>query len=139
MKKYKFKIRGNEYDAEILSFENNVAEIEINGSHYKVELEHEVKKSKTPKLVRARVPVPSKKEQKITPHATSNINAPLPGTIIKILIKEGDTVKRGATLLVMEAMKMENNILAEKDGLISKLHVSEGDTVLQNDTLLEIS
>lgn len=66
------------------------------------------------------------------------MDAPLPGTIFKVLVKDGDAVKKGQTILILEAMKMENNILAEKDGVINKIHIAEGDAVLQGDILVEI-
>ena len=68
----------------------------------------------------------------------SLVKAPLPGTILKVMVAPGATVKREQPLMVLEAMKMENNILAEKDGTIKTIKVNEGDTVLQGDTLLEI-
>lgn len=142
MKKFKFTIRGNEYDVHIEKIENNIAEIEVNGTNYTVELHSEVKASKTPKLVRSMVPPPSRKEQKLPKNIGSKANAvksPLPGTIIKILVKEGQEVKKGDNLLIMEAMKMENNVLSEKEGVISSIKVKEGDTVLQNDILIEIA
>lgn len=137
MKKYKFKIRGNKYDTVIKSYENNIIEIDVNGTHYQVELEKEVIKTKTPKLVRARVQT-SKTDAKITSKKSKLIKAPLPGTIIKLNVKIGDVVKLGDTLLIMEAMKMENNIQSESDGIVKTIMVREGGSVLQNDILLEL-
>ncbi|MBN1112774.1 MAG: biotin/lipoyl-binding protein [Bacteroidales bacterium] len=142
MKKFDFTINGNKYDVEITSFEDNIASIEVNGSHYEVEVHQEVKKTKTPTLVRPAV-VTDRKESKIKKTVSSGggypIKSPLPGTILGISVKEGDEVKRGQLLLIMEAMKMENQVLAEKDGVISSIKVNSGDTVLQNDVLLEIA
>ena len=137
MKKFKFTIRGNEYEVHINSFEDNIAEIDVNGSIYQVELAEEVKTTKTPKLVRSK-PVPTKEAKPIPAAGLSKVEAPLPGTIFKINIKEGDAVKKGQMLMILEAMKMENNLLAEKEGMINKIHVSEGDSVLQGDILVEI-
>ena len=137
MKKFKFTIRGNEYEVHINSFEDNIAEIDVNGSIYQVEMKDEVKTSKTPKLVRPQ-PVQTKETKPKPAAGLSRIEAPLPGTLFKIIVKEGDAVKKGDTILILEAMKMENNILAEKDGIIEKIHVSEGDSVLQGDILVEI-
>jgi len=137
MKKFKFTIRGNEYEVHINSFEDNIAEIDVNGSIYQVEMKDEVKTSKTPKLVRPQ-PVQTKETKPKPAAGLSRIEAPLPGTLFKIIVKEGDDVKKGDTILILEAMKMENNILAEKDGIIEKIHVSEGDSVLQGDILVEI-
>lgn len=141
MKNYKFTIRGHEYAVEILDIEGNIAEIEVNGTHYKVEVHKELKKTKTPKLVRSKVPSPTRKESKITKDISTkayNVVAPLPGTILKIFVKEGDTVNAGDKLLMMEAMKMENEVLAEKGGTVKSIKVSQNDSVLQNDSLIEI-
>ena len=137
MKKFKFTIRGNEYEVHINSFEDNIAEVDVNGSIYQVELEEEVKTTKTPKLVRSR-PIQTKEVKQKPATGFSKVEAPLPGTIMKITVKEGDEVKKGQTIMIMEAMKMENNVLAEKDGRINKVRVSEGDAVLQGDILVEI-
>ncbi len=140
MKKYKFKIRGNSYEVEVNGIENNVIELEVNGTPFTVELEKEVKKTKTPILVRSKVvnkPEDSVIRKKDT-GKTQKVLSPLPGTIIKILVKDGDTVNKGDNLLIMEAMKMENNVLAEKAGVVAALKVAVGDNVLQNDVLLEI-
>lgn len=143
MKKFKFTIRGNKYDVELHNIEDNIAEIEVNGSTYKVEVESQVKTSKTPKLVRPAV-VPSshadkaKTSKPTAAKGTGHINAPLPGTILSIHVKEGDTVNSGDKLLVMEAMKMENNINADKSGTITAIKVNVGDSVLEGDVLIEI-
>jgi biotin carboxyl carrier protein len=87
------------------------------------------------------VPEPTRKEQKLTKNLTSKayqVKSPLPGTIIKIDISEGQEIKKGQNILVMEAMKMENNVLCEKDGTIKSIKVKIGDNVLQNDVLVEI-
>ncbi len=141
MKTYKFTIRGHAYDVEILNIEDNVAEIEVNGTKYQVELEKEIKKPKTPKLVRSKVPSPTIKERKIRKNISgtaTKVVAPLPGTILQIFVKAGDTINAGDKLLIMEAMKMENQVLAEKGGTIKSIQVAQGDSVLQNDVLLEI-
>ena len=138
MKKFEFSISGNKYEVEIKDVEDNIAHIEVNGTNYEVEIHQEVKKTKTPKLVR---PAVKQKpgEGSIVKSAASGyvLKAPLPGNIFKILVKEGDVIKKGDVLLIMEAMKMENNVMAEKDGVIKTLRVKVGDNVLQNDVLVE--
>ncbi len=139
MKKYSFTIRGNKYDVNLHKYEGDIAQIEVNGSVYNVEIHHEMSTSKTPTLVRSSVP--TRKTNVEAPPASSGsqiIKAPLPGNIINILVKEGDTVKRGEKLLVYEAMKMENDVMAEGDGVIKSIKVVVGDSVLQGDTLIEI-
>ena len=142
MKKFKFTINGNNYDVEILGFEENIAKVEVNGTLYDVEVHRDLKVSKTPTLVRAEAPQPKGKETRIPKNITRTTNmaikAPLPGTIISVLIRPGDKVAMGQKLLTMEAMKMENNVLSEKDGIVRTLNVKPGDTVMQNDILCEI-
>ena len=140
MKDFKFTISGNKYEVHIENFEGKVAEIEVNGTKYKVEVEQEMPTKKTPVLVRKPVATPegSDKIQKQPSTGVSKINAPLPGTIIKVVVQVGADVKKGDSLLIMEAMKMENNIQAEKDGKVKNILVKEGDNVLQGDTLIEI-
>jgi biotin carboxyl carrier protein len=141
MKKFKFKIRGNSYDVEIKEFEDNIAKLEVNGTLYEVEVEQkETAKSKTPKLVRSQVETKrsDSKIKKTVSSKAAQVKAPLPGNIFKILVKEGDEIKKGDNIMIMEAMKMENNVLAEKDGTIKSIKVNEGDSVLQNDILAEI-
>ena len=141
MKKFKFTIRGNDYEVHIKDIDGDIANIEVNGTQYEVEIHQEkVKSTKTPTLVRPRVTV-DRKDSKIKKTVSSRaylLKAPLPGSIFKIIKHEGDEVKKGDTVMVMEAMKMENNIQSEKDGKIVSLKVKEGDAVLQNDVLAEI-
>ena len=142
MKKFSFTINGNSYEVEILGFEENTAKVEVNGTLFDVEVQRELKMTKTPTLVRAEPPKPSPKESRIPKSAsqTSNmaIKAPLPGTIISVLVKTGEKVAMGQKLLTMEAMKMENNVLSEKDGTIRAVNVKPGQTVAQNEVLVEI-
>ncbi|HKB86877.1 MAG TPA: biotin/lipoyl-containing protein [Ignavibacteriaceae bacterium] len=143
MKKFKFTIQGNSYDVEILNFEDNTAEIDVNGTIYKVDVEHEVKKVKTPKLVRNKVEPSAggdiaKTSRPSERKGAGAIKAPLPGTIIEVRVKPGDKVKMSDKLLVMEAMKMENNINSDREGTIIDVKVKAGDAVLEGDLLVEI-
>lgn len=138
MKDYKFKIRGNDYSVKISSHEDNVISLEVNGTPYDVELDQEVKTTKTPKLVRTTA-VPKQDAQPLkVSSGLKKIEAPLPGNIFKVNVNEGDAVKKGQTMMILEAMKMENNILAEKDGVVKSIKVTEGQAVLQGDILAEI-
>ncbi|MFA8436371.1 MAG: biotin/lipoyl-containing protein [Marinifilaceae bacterium] len=139
MKKFKFTIKGQQYEVEIKDFEGTTAKIDVNGTIYDVEVEAEMKKAKTPTLVRKPV-VTKPGEGKIAKAGAGAtvVKAPLPGSIFKINVAVGDTINPGDTLLVMEAMKMENNVLAEKGGTVKAIKVSVGDSVLQDDVLVEI-
>jgi glutaconyl-CoA/methylmalonyl-CoA decarboxylase subunit gamma len=141
MKNYKFKIGGNNYEVDILTAEGSTIQLEVNGTPYTVELEKQVKTTKTPVLVRSSVPQPTRSESKIKKNISSSatpVRSPLPGIILNVFVKEGDEVKVGQNLVTMEAMKMENQVLAEKEGKVTAVNVKTGDSVLQNDTLLEI-
>jgi glutaconyl-CoA/methylmalonyl-CoA decarboxylase subunit gamma len=139
MKKFKFKINGTLFDVHVKNVEGKIAELEVNGSTYNVELEQEVKKVKTPTIVKRQMPVPEeKKTQMKSDGAVSKIFAPLPGVILSVKVKEGDKVEKGDVLLVLEAMKMENNISSDAAGVIQSIKVKDGETVLQNDVLVEI-
>ena len=138
MKQFKFTIRGHNYDVEVLSLEGDIARVEVNGTKYKVEIQHEKKASKTPTLVRKEVPKPKDAHKIKKGTATQVIKAPLPGIILQVKVKEGEEIKRGTTLLIYEAMKMENKLVAEKEGIVKSVKVSDGDNILQGDVLLEI-
>lgn len=141
MKKYKFEIRGNKYETEIIKTEGKVFEIEVNGTHYEILYEDDIEIKKTPQLVRSNVPPPLTREKKIpkTLSGIITVKSPLPGIILKILVKVGDKVNANQTLLTMEAMKMENNIESDKGGIIKSIKVREGDNVLQDEILIEIN
>ncbi len=138
MKTFNFIIRGTEYEVEIKSFENSIAKIDVNGSLYNVELQKEVKTSKTPVLVRKPVVLPPGSAQIKKQNGTFKVKAPLPGNIMKVFVKTGDKVNTDDNLLIYEAMKMENTLKAEKSGTIKSVLVNEGDSVLQDAVLLEI-
>lgn len=145
MKKFKFTINGNQYEVEIINIEENIAEVEVNGTVYQVELEKKVQTTKTPRLVRS-VVSPStdivKSQQKTSSPSESkgvgHVKSPLPGVILSVHIKEGDVVKIGDKLITLEAMKMENSVNADKQGKILSVKVKPGDSVLEGEVLVEI-
>ena len=145
MKNFKFTINGNIYDAEIIGIDDNIAEVAINGVAYSVEIDRKMQSAKTPKLVRT-IAVPStdshpsmaKTASPTAPKGTGNIKSPLPGVILEMYVREGDTVKIGQKLLMLEAMKMENIINADKEGRVTLIKVSKGDSVMEGDILIVI-
>lgn len=144
MKNFKFKINGNDYNVHISNVDGNIADLEVNGTPYKVEIDRELKQTKTPKLVRPEA-VPSTDShpsvaKTVSPGvATSGaVKSPLPGVILSLNVKVGDTVKVGQRLLVLEAMKMENNIDSDKEGRIAAIKVNQGDSVMEGDVLVVI-
>ena len=140
MRTFKFNIKGHEYEVEIKRFNQNIAEVEVNGTTYNVELMQEPRQSKTPILVRPEPAIPKsahKFKKKIS--GTYEVKTPLPGNIMQVFVKENDEIKKGDRLVMYEAMKMENTIYAEKEGVVSKIKVKPGDTILEGDTLMEIA
>jgi biotin carboxyl carrier protein len=141
MKKFDFNINGDDYQVHIKSIEGDIAQIEVNGTPYSVKVKQEIKTSKTPILVRKEGQSKSADKriiENLSPVSSSSkpsakaIKSPLPGSIIKVLVAEGDSFKAGDVLLVMESMKMENNILAERNGTIVKVCAPAGSAVLQD-------
>lgn len=139
MKTFKFTIRGNNYEVDIVSFEDGIAELEVNGTSYNVELQQQEQTIKTPILVRPAVTAPADSYKiKKAESRIFKVVAPLPGNIMQLFVKEGDRIKKEDQLLIYEAMKMENKLLAEKDGVIKSILVKPGDSVLQDELLMEL-
>jgi len=139
MKNFKFTINGNEYNVDIHNVENNIVQLEVNGTHFDVEIARKLKTSKTPTLVRTDSPQPAKPTIERKEGGTAfPILSPLPGIIIEIFVKPGDIIKQGQKILSMEAMKMINQVLSEKDGVVEGIKVVPGQNVLQGETLIEI-
>lgn len=141
MKEYKYKIKGVPYEVKINSVEENIAKVEVNGVEFEVELEKPVAAPKP--VVRAvAAPVKTieapKAAQEAVPAGVTAIKAPLPGTVIDIKVAVGDTVKKGQTIVILEAMKMENNIDSERDGKIAAIKVNKGDSVMEGSVLVTI-
>ena len=139
MKTYKYIIEGEEYNVEIAEIKDNIANVVVNGEAYTAEMEQEKEPEK--KKVVLGQPAPQAAEE--TPAAT-NVNtsaavkAPLPGVITEIVVAVGDEVKEGDTLLVLEAMKMANNIEAEKSGKVTAILVKQGENVMEDAPLVVI-
>lgn len=144
MKEYKYKINGNTYKVGIGDIDKGVAQVEVNGVPYKVELEQ---KAAPVTIVNAPRPAAAPRtatgEKVISKPAASTgagaaIKAPLPGVVLNIPVKVGDAVKAGDTVLVLEAMKMENAVLSDRDGKVASISVNNGDSVLEGTVLMTI-
>ena len=144
MKEYKYKINGNLYNVVIGDIEDNIAHVEVNGTHYTVEMEKKPKAAPAPKPVArpvakpAAAPAPASAPASKPAAAKSGVKSPLPGVILDIKVKEGDEVKKGQTIIILEAMKMENSINADKDGKVTAINVSKGESVLEGTDLVII-
>ena len=142
MNKYQYKVQGVDYDVEIEEVEGNVAKVIVNGIRFDVELKQPINPTSTLKKVRVEAPKPvARPAAPAAPVAAgdgSPIKAPLPGTIIELKVNVGDTVKVGDVLLVLEAMKMQNNIESEFDGTVTSITVKQGESVMEGAVLLTI-
>lgn len=110
--------------------------VNVNGTSYEVEVEEikgEAAAAPAPKAPEAPAPAP---KAPAAPGAAETISAPMPGTIVSVNVKVGDTFKRGQVLLVLEAMKMENEILAPRDGRVVNLNTQKGSAVNSGDILI---
>lgn len=140
MKEYKYTIEGKEYKVEIGTIKENIAEVTVNGETFKVEMEPEPEPEKK-KVVVSAAAAPANDEQ---PVAAGNVNtanavkAPLPGVITEIKVAIGDTVNAGDTVVILEAMKMANNIEAEKSGKVTAICVKQGESVMEDSPLVVI-
>ena len=136
MKEYKYKINGNVYNVVIGDIEDNIAHVEVNGTHYNVEMEKK-QKAAAP-IARPRPAAVAAKPVAKPAAAKGGVKSPLPGVILDIKVKEGDEVKKGQTVIILEAMKMENSINADRDGKITAIKVSKGESVLEGTDLVII-
>ncbi len=152
MKEYKFKINGNEYNVAINGIEGKNADVTVNGVSYSVELENAPAPAPAPAAAPVAAPkaapaaqaAPTPAAAPAAPKAAAPaggkvVKSPLPGVILSIDVKEGQAVKRGQKLAVLEAMKMENEILSEFDGTVAAIHVAKGDSVLEGANVVTIA
>ena len=137
MKEYRYKINGNLYKVTVGDIEDNNVRVEVNGTPYTVELEKQ-NKPKIKPVVRTASTSPAAVTRPASVGSKAGIKSPLPGVILEIKVKEGDMVKRGQTLLILEAMKMENDIKADRDGKVTSIKVSKGESILEGTDLIII-
>lgn len=142
MKEYKYTINGNKYEVAINSINDNIANVVVNGEEYEVLMEKEPEPEKKKVVVR---PVTQPEaETASAPTSTNKVNlnnavkSPLPGVITEIKVNVGDEVKAGDTVVVLEAMKMANNLETEKSGKVTAILVKEGESVMEDTPLVVI-
>ncbi len=142
MKEFAFKINGVEYKCAVEQIEAGKAQVTVNGKVYEVETEAPAApKAEAPKAAPAPKPAPAAPKAEAKPAAAPaaggvQVKSPLPGSVIKVLVAEGQAVKKGDTLLTLESMKMENAIMAEADGTVKQIAVTPGQNVMQDDLLI---
>ena len=140
MKTYKFKINGKEYEVAINNVEGKNASVTVNGAEYQVELENAPVAAPVAAAPAATAaPAPAAAPAAKPAGAGKVVASPLPGVIIEVSVKEGQAVKAGQKVAVIEAMKMENEIAAECDGTITAIHVAKGDSVLEGADIVTIA
>ena len=153
MNKYQYKVQGVDYDVEIEEVEGNVAKVNVNGIRFDVEMKQPINPTSTMKKVRIETPkpvarpaaapapaaaAPAAAAPAAAAGAGSPVKAPLPGTITEVKVNVGDTVKPGDVVLVLEAMKMQNNIESEYEGTVTAILAKQGETVMEGATLMTI-
>lgn len=164
MAKYQYTVKGVDYEVEIQDIEGNIANVTVNGIPFEVEMKQPVKPGKQKFRIENEVRsdkggASSADSAKTSPSSTTTaantepaaskkasasaggkpVVAPLPGTINDIKVKVGDKVNAGDTVVILEAMKMQNNIEAETSGTVASINVNKGDAVMEGDTLVTIA
>ena len=148
-KEFSFKINGAEYKCAVEEIEAGLTEVTVNGKKYTVETEKPVApapKAAPAAAAPAAAPAPAAPKAAPAPKAPAaaaaagaQVKSPLPGSVVKVCVNEGQDVKKGDTLLILESMKMENPILAEQDGKVAQVAVAAGQTVMQDDLLVVLA
>ena len=150
MKNYKFKINGAEYNVDINEVEGQEIKLDVNGTPYIVTVDKEMRQQKQHTTVISNRPAPrvaaaqgdvqrASAPNPNTAAGGTKVTTPLPGTILEVYVNVGDQVKAGQRVVLLEALKMENNIEADNDGTVTAVNVRKGDSVLEGDTLIVIS
>ena len=136
MKKFQFKINGKFYDVELVNVEGSAP---VTQTAAPVQQAAPVAApAATPVAAPAAEPVAEATPAPVNGKVTGHVLSPLPGILRSYNVKPGDRVKNGDTVLVLEAMKMENNIFAERDGVVIELMGQIGAAVLEGDKLISL-
>ena len=144
MKEYKYKINGNEYNVAVEELEGNKASVTVNGKTYEVELDKPTKPAVTKPVARpaaaapTAAPAPAAAPAPRPAAGGAGIKAPLPGVILDIKVNVGDTVTKGQTVAILEAMKMENNINADREGKVVAINVSKGQSIAEGTDIITL-
>jgi biotin carboxyl carrier protein len=153
MNKYQYKVQGIDYEVEIAEVEGNIAKVNVNGIPFEIELQKPINAAKHPSMNTPKVEVPkpatpsqptaapqpvSQPVQPAPAGAGMAIKSPLPGTVTDIKVSVGQTIQAGDVVLVLEAMKMQNNIEAEHEGKVTAIYVNQGDTIMEGTVLMTI-
>jgi glutaconyl-CoA/methylmalonyl-CoA decarboxylase subunit gamma len=137
MNKFKYKINGTIYEVDILDINEESAQVQVNGKVYDVEIEKEAPKPK-PQKAFVHIEEPHEEILMTEEGPARQVKAPLPGVIIKVLVKPGDRVKADQDVCTLETMKMENAIKAEEGGVVTSVNIVPGQSVQQEEILIEL-
>ena len=152
MKNYSFKINGQNYDVQIddVNEASTLAHVTVNGTAYEVEIAGAkgsvvsrpqvapAPKEANSAMITPSTAAPSPRLSAVAPSTGYAVKCPLPGTVLAVKVNVGDKVAMGQTLVVLEAMKMENNIDADRAGVVKQISVQQGATVMEGDNLIVI-
>lgn len=140
MKEYKYTINGKNFEVAIGDIKDDIAVVTVNGQEYKVEMEPEPVEEKPQVVVRPVAPQPAAapKENASSRFSSNAVKAPLPGVIVDIKVSVGDNVDINQTVVVLEAMKMNNNLETEIAGTVKEICVQPGQSVMEGDPLVII-
>ena len=149
MNKYQYKVQGVDYEVEIEEVEGNIAKVNVNGIPFEVEMQKPINAAKHPTMARPKreapkpaVAAPQPAAAPAQPAAAAGagnpVKAPLPGTVTEIKVQVGQQVNVGDIVLVLEAMKMQNNIESEFSGTVTSITVKQGETVMEGTVLMTI-
>ena len=130
MKMFKIRVNGNEYEVEVE---------ELNSPAISSPVRTAPSPAARPVLQEVKKPVNQAATTPTVENGASAVQAPMPGTILDVRVKAGDRVSKGQTLMILEAMKMENEILAPHDCSIKQVHVEKGASVSAGDILVTLS
>lgn len=125
MSGYRFNINGKEYDVLVKKIDGAEAVVEVNGKEYSVGLESRAEESGTPETGDA--------------GEVRTVVSPLPGVVLDVFVNEGQRVKKGTRIAVIEAMKMENDILSPRDGTVTSVSIRKGDSILEGSEIAVIA
>ena len=149
MAKYQYKVQGVDYDVDIVEVEGQLAKVTVNGVEFEVELKQPISVTKAPVKpvapkpaaapVQGSAPKPTVAPAPVQAGEGTKVCSPLPGTINAVNVKVGDAVAVGDTLVILEAMKMQNNIEAETAGTVTSVMVKEGESVMEGAVLVTIA
>ena len=144
MKKYNFEIDGKKFEVEVNLKNSDVAEVKVNNKNFDIKISGHSPEAKKPEAKKPEAQKPeAKKPEAQKPEQSEQSNpgdllALMPGKIIKVLVSEGQKIKMGEPVIIMESMKMEQTIVSSADGVIESLNVSEGETIEVGSVMLVI-